>query len=53
MKRSLLSLAAMGLLLTWYVWQRAHTHSRQFSRDAELERWEDEGGAAGSRGSVR
>jgi hypothetical protein len=53
MKRSLFSIAAMGLLLAWYVWQRTRTHGGQFSRDEEVERWEDEGGAAGSRGPVR
>jgi hypothetical protein len=53
MKRSLFSIAAMGLLLAWYVWQRTRAPGRRFGREAEVERWEDEGGAAGSRGSVR
>lgn len=53
MKRFLYSIAAMGLLLVWYVWQRTGARRRQFRRDAAVERWEDEGGAAGSRGFGR
>lgn len=52
MRRSLFSIAALGLLLAWYVRQRMRAQGRRLNRDEGLERWEDEGGAAGARGPV-
>jgi hypothetical protein len=46
MTRSLLWLAALGLLLAWYALQRVRAHAQWLQR-AELDRWENEGGATG------
>lgn len=53
MKRALVSVAALGLLLAWYVRQHARAHTPRPHRDEAVDRWEDEGGAIGARGSVR
>lgn len=50
MRRSLFSIAALGLLLAWYVRQRTRAHGRRLGRDEAVQRWEDEGGAADSYG---